>query len=152
MVPVSSLGRWPWFQAQVSQSWVLPQVHPVNPLPELRFLADVDDYKRILENPQAQRLIQEPGAFANRPDYQKLRLGHQGVVNLVNHKKFREMVSDPEFRELVKQRPLRELLVHEKVLALGFDPEIRRILNDDNFRARLKAALEEAEKLHPKKR
>jgi len=47
---------------------------------------------------------------------------------------------------------LRELLVHEKVLALGFDPEIRRILNDDNFRARLKAALEEAEKLHPKKR
>jgi membrane protein required for colicin V production len=132
MVPVSLLGRWTWFRAQAGRSRVLPQVRPANPLPEVRFLADVDDYKKVYENPEAQRILQRQRAF----------------IELLNLPRFREAVNDEGLRELVKERRWPEVFVNEKVLALVFDREVRGKLNELNPRA----ALEEAEKLRPKKR
>jgi len=132
MVPVSWLGRWTWAQTQVKGSWVLPQVHPVNPLPEVRFLADIDDYKKVFENPEAQRILQRQPAF----------------IELQNLPQFRQAVNDERLRELVREKRWDLVLVDESILALVFDREVRRKLNELNPRA----ALEQAEKLRPKKR
>jgi uncharacterized membrane protein required for colicin V production len=131
MVPVSSLGRWPRLATQVSRSAVLSAVRPVNPLPEVRFLADIDDYKRVFENPEAQRILERQPAF----------------IELLNLPRVREAVNDEQLREMVRENKWRDLAVNEKVLALIFDPEVRAKLN----RIQPRAALEEAEKLHPKK-
>ncbi|KPJ53025.1 MAG: hypothetical protein AMS16_05680 [Planctomycetes bacterium DG_58] len=132
MIPQKVLARWEAVEKQVAASRILPHVHRVNPLPELRFVTDIDDYKRLLESPEAQRILQGTPEF----------------VRLQDHPKFRQAVSDPKLRELIKAKPPRwpEVLVHEKVIALGFDREIREILNDEKFRAALQAALQQAKK------
>ena len=56
-------------------------------------------------------------------------------------------MNDEQLRGMVKECRWQELAVNEKVLALLFDPEVRAKLNRTNPRA----ALEQAEKLHPKK-
>ena len=132
MIPENVVERWPWAHAQVKTSEILPRVHRVNPLPQARFVADIDDYKKILENPEAQRILQKKPAF----------------VALQDHPKFRQAVNDPKLRQLIKAKPARwpEVLVHDKVLALGFDREVRKILNSEDFRAAVKDALKEAGK------
>ena len=131
MVPAAALGRRPWIQSQVSRSWLLAWVRPVNPLPEVRFVAYIDDYKKVFENPEAQRILEQQPAF----------------IELVNLPRVREAVNDEQLRGMVKECRWQELAVNEKVLALLFDPEVRAKLNRTNPRA----ALEQAEKLHPKK-
>ena len=126
MIPAARLSRWETAQEQVATSRFLRVVHPVNPLPELRFLADVDDYKKILADPEAQRILQRQPAFAQLQD----------------HAKFRVAVDDKGLRKLIEEKRWPEVLVHKRVLALIFDRDIRRILNDLDP----KAALEEAER------
>jgi len=127
MVPERVTQRWSWAQEQVKMSAILPRVHKVNPLPQARFVADIDDYKKILDSPEAQRILQGKAAF----------------VTLQDHPKFRAAVGDPGLRQLIREKRWPEVLVHDKVLALGFDREIRRILNSEEFRAAVKDALEE---------
>ena len=130
MIPQKVLARWETVEKQVAASRILPRVHRVNPLPEVRFVTDIDDYKRLLDSPEAQRILQLTPEF----------------VRLQDHPKFRQAVSDPKLRQLIKDKHWPEVLVHEKVLALGFDREIRKILNDENFRAAVKAAIQQAKK------
>ena len=130
MVPQKVLSRWAWVETQVAASRILPHVEKVNPLPELRFVTDIDDYKRLAESPEAQRIFQRTPEFATLQD----------------HPKFRQAVSDPKLRVLIKEKRWPEVLVHEKVVALGFDREIRKILNDESFRAAVKAAIQQAKK------
>jgi hypothetical protein len=97
----------------------------------VRFVAYIDDYKKVFENPEAQRILEQQPAF----------------IELVNLPRVREAVNDEQLRGMVKECRWQELAVNEKVLALLFDPEVRAKLNRTNPRA----ALEQAEKLHPKK-
>ena len=127
MIPPSRLSGWPWMYKQVTGSGLIVRAHSYNPLPELRFLADADDYKKLLDDPDAQRIFQTQPAF----------------VALQNHPKFRLLVSDPEVRDLVARKQWADVLVHEKLLALVFDRDVRKILNQLNP----KAALEEAAKM-----
>lgn len=127
MIPPEKMGGLPWVGTQAKKSRLLARVHEVNPLPQARFLADIDDYKKVLEDPEAQRILQRQPAF----------------VKLQDHPKFRVAVNDQELRKLVAEKHWPEVLVHEKVLALVFDREIRQLLNQMDP----KTALEEAEKM-----
>jgi uncharacterized membrane protein required for colicin V production len=131
MVPAASLGRHPWIQTQLRRSWLLERVRPVNPLPEVRFLADIEDYKKVYENPEAQRILERQPA----------------VIELLNLPRVREAVSDEQLRAIVQEKNWQELFVNEKFLALLFDPEVRAKLN----KVKPRDALRQAEELHPKK-
>lgn len=125
MIPAGALDRWKWAQADVEASNILPVVHGVNPLPHLRFLADLDDYKKLLEDKEAQLIFQK------QPDF----------VRLHDHPKFRLAANDLELQGLIKDKAWRKVLLHKRVVALAFDREVRDILNKLNP----KAALEQAE-------
>jgi membrane protein required for colicin V production len=133
MIPAEALGRWEWARTQATDSRVLPVVHPLNPLPQLRFLADVNDYKRLLKDPEAQRMLQ--------------RLQPEVVARLQDNPKFRLAAEDPQLQQLIREEKWREVMVNEKVVALLFDKEIRRTLNELNPHA----ALEQADKTRPGK-
>ncbi len=127
MIPPERLGGSPWLQKQVKGSGLITRAHPWNPLPELRFLADVEDYKKLLDDPEAQRIFEAQPAF----------------VALQNNAKFRMAASDSELRDLLARKQWADVLVHEKVLALVFDRDVRKILNE----LRPKVALDEAAKM-----
>ncbi len=131
MIPPERLGGWPRLQGQVKASGLIARAHPWNPLPELRFLADVDDYKKLFDDPEAQRIFQAQPAF----------------VRLQDNPKVRDAFSDPGLRMLVAQKKWAEVLRNEKVLALVFDRDVRKLAND----LRPKAALDEAARLRNEK-
>ncbi|HUU42479.1 MAG TPA: CvpA family protein [Planctomycetota bacterium] len=131
MVPHEALGDYPRLQTDLRSSRAVPLVADVNPLPQLRFLRYVDDYKALLSDPQAQEIFERP------PEFVKLR----------DNPKFREAVSDPKLLELIEQKRWPEVVVQDKVVSLLFDPEVREILNRLNPRA----ALEEADRVRAQK-
>jgi len=129
MVPAEALDGYPTLQSNRRTSRAVPMVHSVNPLPQLRFLVYINDYKRLLNDERAQVIFQHS----------------DDVVKLYDHPKFRKAASDTELRKLIGEKRWPEVLVHEKVLSMLFDREVRTILNRLNPRA----ALEEAEKTKP---
>ncbi len=131
MIPPARTGSWTWLREQAAGSSLVVRLHPWNPLPELRFLADVDDYKKLFDDPEAQRIFQAQPAF----------------VRLQDNPKVRDAFSDPGLRMLVAQKKWAEVLRNEKVLALVFDRDVRKLAND----LRPKAALDEAARLRNEK-
>jgi len=132
MVPPEALGDYPNLQADLRRSRSVPLVADVNPLPQLRFLRYVDEYKALMADKEAQEMFQRQKDF----------------VALRDHAKFRQAASDKELLKLVEGKRWLEVAVHEKVIALLFDREVRDILNRLNPRA----ALEEAERVRTQKK
>ena len=124
MVPAESMGGWPAVQSQVQDSFLLKRLHPLNPLPELKFLRHVNDYKELRDDELAIKKLKEQDA----------------VGELYSHPKFRRAGSDAEVNQLWKEKEWFKLMVHRRILALVFDAEVRDILNRiDPKKARMEA-------------
>jgi uncharacterized membrane protein required for colicin V production len=120
LVPPEAMGNAPWLKNQASRSMLVKRVAPWNPMPELRFLADLEDYKKLLIDTRAQEILQQKDPAFRR---------------LYDNEKFREAMNDAtaekgELKGLLSRKDWPRVLVHPKVLALVFDREVRKLLNE----------------------
>ncbi len=126
LVPPEAMGNAAWLKDQAGKSMLVERVRPWNPMPELRFLADIEHYKKLLSNDPSEKVLRERALEI----FQK----SAPFVRLQNNPKFREAVSDESLKQLIadcqKNGDWLRVLAHKQVIALVFDREVRKCLNE----------------------